>query len=127
MSLDWKRSVIDRDAGCVVHHDCEGELQAHHVVTQQHLRKRHLDCAWDRRIGVTVCERAHRRHHSAHERIPYDSLPTEVVGFVTDLGLDWYLERYYADAPIHEPDLVHDLNPGRARLRSNERKGGYIR
>ena len=126
MSLAWKRAVIDRDAGCVSHHSCEGELQAHHVVTQQHLRKRHLsEHAWDRRIGVTLCELAHRRHHSARERISYDSLPEEVVGFVTDLGLDWYLERYYAGAPTHE--LVEDLNPGRARLRGFERKGGYVR
>jgi hypothetical protein len=125
--LEWKRAVIDRDAGCVVHHDCEGRLQAHHVVTQQHLRKRDLDCAWDRRIGVTVCERAHGRHHSAHERIPYDALPSEVVSFVGELGLDWYLERYYADAPI--PELQEDLAlaTGRARRRSWEQRGGFVR
>jgi hypothetical protein len=93
---DWKRAVIDRDAGCIVCHDCEGELQAHHVVTQQHLRKHGLsEHAWDRRIGVTLCELAHRRHHSARERLDVDSLPSEVVGFVKELGLDWYLERHY--------------------------------
>lgn len=127
MSLAWKRSVIDRDAACVVRHDCEGELQAHHVVTQQHLRKRGLDCAWDRRIGVTVCERAHRRHHSARERIPYESLPAEVVGFVTELVGPDYLVRYYPGAPVPAPDLVQDLNPARARPRGMERKGGYVR
>lgn len=124
--LEWKRAVISRDAGCVVYHDCEGELQAHHVVSQQHLRKRGLgDWAWDRRIGVTVCERAHRRHHSARERISVDCLPSEVVGLVHALGLDWYLERYYADAPA--PDLQRDISVGRARFRSVERKGNVVR
>lgn len=97
--LAFKRAVLDRDAGCVVYHHCEGEFHAHHVVTQQHLRKRGLgDWAWDRRIGVTLCERAHRRHHSGRERISIDVLPTEVVKFVESLGLDWYLERYYGAA-----------------------------
>lgn len=98
-TLRWKRRVIDRDATCVLWHDCEGDLQAHHVVTQQHLRKRGLSRhAWDRRIGLTVCERGHRRHHSALERIPFNVLPSEVVSFVTELGLDWYLERFYDQA-----------------------------
>ena len=128
MSLAWKRAVIDRDAGCVAHHHCEGELQAHHVVTQQHLRKRHLsEHAWDRRIGVTVCERAHRRHHSARERIPFDSLPNEVASFVAELVGPDYLVRYYPGAPVPEPELLEDLSPGRARLRGFERKGGYVR
>lgn len=94
--LDWRNSVIARDAACVVWHDCEGVLECHHVVTQQHLRKHGLDHArWDRRIGVTVCERAHRRHTLAVERIPFDVLPDEVVTFVEELGFGWYLERYY--------------------------------
>lgn len=93
----WKRRVIARDAACVLWHACEGELQAHHVVTQQHLRKRGLSRhAWDRRLGVTVCELGHRRHHSARERIPLDALPTEVREFVCDLVGPDYLERFYA-------------------------------
>lgn len=115
--LEWKRAVLSRDAACVVYHSCDGDLQAHHVVTQQHLRKRGLgDWAWDRRIGVTVCELAHRRHHSARERISVDCLPSEVVGLVHALGLDWYLERYYADAPTLQDDLQQQV-AGRARLR----------
>jgi hypothetical protein len=125
-TLEWKRSVLDRDAGCVVWHDCDGDLQAHHVVTQQHLRKRGLgDWAWDRRIGVTVCELAHRRHHSARERIRFEVLPSEVVVLVHALGLDWYLERYYAGTPIPEPEKPRSC--GRARPRGWERKGGYVR
>lgn len=105
-TLRWRRRVVDRDVTCVLWHECEGDLHAHHVVTQQHLRKRGLSRhAWDRRIGLTVCERGHRRHHSALERIPVDVLPAEVVGFVTDLGLGWYLERYYqASASAEEPE-----------------------
>lgn len=125
-TLAWKRSVLDRDAGCVVYHDCEGDLQAHHVVTQQHLRKRGLgDWAWDRRIGVTVCELAHRRHHSARERISFEVLPTEVVKLVTDLVGPDYLARYYPGAPVPEPEKPR--SDGRARLRGFERKGSYVR
>lgn len=120
-TLRWKRRVLDRDATCILYHECEGDLQAHHVVTQQHLRKRQLSRhAWDRRIGVIVCERGHRRHHSARERIPVDCLPSEVVAFVTELGLDWYLERFYESPP--KPDLPsppegRSGTPSRARLR----------
>lgn len=97
--LAWKRAVVSRDAACVVYHHCEGELQAHHVITQQHLRKRGLgNVLWDRRIGVTVCEKAHRRHTLAIERIPRDCLPVEVETFVQSLELGWMLERYYGVA-----------------------------
>ena len=120
MSLAWKRAVLDRDGACVLWHlDCEGDLHAHHVVTQQHLRKRGLtQHAWDRRIGVTVCERGHRRHHAATERICVDFLPAEVVAFVTELGLDWYLERYYQpsanpEAPEPSSSAPTGVSPSR--------------
>lgn len=95
----WKYEVLRRD-GCVVHDDpadCELPMQAHHVITQQALRKRGLSgAAWDPRIGVGVCYRAHRRHTLAVERIPLARLPLTVRAFVHGLGLDWMLERYYA-------------------------------
>lgn len=98
--LAWKRSVLDRDATCLLwHDDCEGDLQAHHVVTQQHLRKHGLTrYAWDRRIGMTVCELGHRRHHASVQRIPFDVIPLEVVRFVNEIGLGWYFERHYGEA-----------------------------
>lgn len=93
----WRDAVLQRDRGCIVHDDpldCDGPLQAHHVVTQQHLRKRKLPL-WDPRIGVAVCEKAHRRHTSAVERISVECIPCEVLDYVAELGLGWMLERYY--------------------------------
>jgi len=95
--LDWKRRVCLH--GCILHESpegCEGPLQAHHVVTQQTLRKRGLDNAiWDTRMGVAVCERSHIRHTLASSRIRFEDLPASVVEYVQNLGLQWYLDRYY--------------------------------
>lgn len=98
--LAWRNAVMDRDQGCVVHRnpaDCIPPFQAHHVVTQHHLRKHgHGDALWDPRVGVCVCEGAHVRHTKAVERIPVECLPGEVVAFVRELGLGWTLDRYYS-------------------------------
>jgi hypothetical protein len=94
--LDWKRRVCLN--GCVVHHNggCEGPLQAHHVISQQALRRRGLDRElWNVRNGVAVCEQAHRRHTLAVERICYDDLPYAAFQFANEHGLAWMIDRYY--------------------------------
>ncbi len=94
---EWKRRVCH--GGCIIHDDpadCDGPLQGHHVISQQHLRRDgHADVVWDVRIGVGICEAAHTDHTRGTRRIPRDRLPSPVVAFVHDLGLDWRLERYY--------------------------------
>jgi hypothetical protein len=94
---EWKRRVCLH--GCAVHDDpadCDGVLQAHHVITQGHLRKHGLEGAlWDVRNGLCCCEGAHRRHTLAVERIRRDRLPAETVGFAEEHGLGWKLDRYY--------------------------------
>lgn len=74
-----------------------GPLQAHHVVSQQHLRKRGLwRLQWDVRIGVCVCEEAHRRHTLAVERLSRDVLSPATVALIESTpALDGYLDRYY--------------------------------
>lgn len=101
--LDFKvRVVALDDAACVFHdlpEDCDGDLQAHHVVTQQQLRKagRH-DLLWDPSNGATVCEKAHRRHTLAVARLPYRVLPARCIAFARRHGFEDILSRYYDPA-----------------------------
>lgn len=98
--IDFKIAVLATDRGCVVHEDeseCEGDVHAHHVVTQQQLRQAgREDLLWDPRNGATVCELAHRRHHRAIQRIPYDRLPERCIAFAREYGFDDVLTTYYA-------------------------------
>ena len=100
--LDWKRRVCLN--GCLVHRnrdDCEGPLQAHHVITQQALRRRGLDAyLWDTRNGFCACEGTHRRHSLAVERICYDDLPYSAFQFANEHRLAWMIDRYYPRRPV---------------------------
>ena len=99
--LDFKVAVLALDAGsCVAASDdseCEGEVQAHHCVTQQQLRKYGLaHYRWDPCVGASVCERHHRRHHNRSEPIGLAALPMRVLTFAATFDLMFVLERYYA-------------------------------
>lgn len=95
---EWKARVLS-SGPCVAHDDpseCEGEIRAHHVITQQALRNRGLDgFRWLVANGVPVCELAHRRHHSGHTRIRRDQLPSYAIAFAESHGLGWMIDRYY--------------------------------
>lgn len=99
---EWKRVVTMNGCDvCGPGSDCE-DVQSHHVITQQQLRKRGLEhLLWDHRNGLAVCERRHRRHTRAIERIRYGQLLIRNVVFAEEVGLDWILERYY---PANPPD-----------------------
>lgn len=107
--FEWKRRVCLN--GCQVHDDpadCSGPIEGHHLITQQSLRKRgHSHDVWDIRNGLGVCQRAHRRHTSAKERIPYEKIPQEAIEFAREIGVEWHLDRYY-------PRLGDTVNPGSA-------------
>jgi hypothetical protein len=96
---DFKVAVLAADRGCVVHDDpldCDGPLQAHHVVSQQRLRRTgRLDLAWDPANGASVCERAHTRHTLGVERIALSRLPARCVSFAAVHGFGYVLERTY--------------------------------
>ncbi len=87
------------DRGCVAAtpmSECEGDVQAHHVITQQQLRKLGLDVLlWDPANGAAVCERHHRRHHNRREPIAKLSLPKRCRDFCVRHGLTDVLDRYY--------------------------------
>jgi hypothetical protein len=94
----WQRLVLMRDQGCVLKGQgpCEEPYEAHHLLTQQQLRKRGLsDVAYDVRNGMGLCNRHHRRHTRAVERIPFAVLPERAHEFAAELGLGWLLDRYY--------------------------------
>ncbi len=101
--LVFKVAVLAVDRGCLVHDDpfdCGGDVQAHHVITQQQLRKHGLDeFRWDPRNGMAVCDRAHDRHHAGVSRIPLDVVPARCKAFATENGLDYLLDRFYAPGP----------------------------
>lgn len=99
--LEWKCRVLQKQKcllSVVRGHVCEGPTQAHHVITQQQLRKRGLlKYRWAVANGVPVCEKAHTRHTGAVERLPRALLPPETVSFAEELGLVHLIERYYQD------------------------------
>jgi hypothetical protein len=99
-SLDFKVAVLAVDGGCVAASEespCDGELQAHHAITQQQLRRAGLDAyLWDPDVGAALCERHHRRHHSRREPVRLAALPERVFRFATRHGLVHVIERVYA-------------------------------
>lgn len=96
--FEWKTRVL-ASGGCAVHDDpmcCEFPMRAHHVVTQQSLRKHGLKVLrWETDNGLPVCEGAHRRHHSGLLRIPRERLPAAAIRFAENAGLGYLIERYY--------------------------------
>lgn len=94
----WRDLVLERDQGCSVHPnpaDCAEGFQAHHVVAQQELRKRRPDLIWNPLVGMGVCGKAHRQHHSRVRPIAFAEIPYSVVVFVCEHGLRDYLDRRY--------------------------------
>ena len=104
--LEWKRRVC-MSGKCIVHVQdpsrCAGPLQAHHVLSQQHLRKHGLNhLRWETNLGVPICEKGHTKHTQATQRIKFEHLPSHVTRFIEELGFAWYLERYYEQEATHD-------------------------
>lgn len=90
---------------------CEGEggvvgeclcgspaVHAHHVVYEQHVRRRGGDVADERNL-IGLCYDCHRRHHNRVAVLPLSVLPGEAVDFAHELMGDAatdYFRRYYA-------------------------------
>ena len=72
--------------------------QLHHVVYQQHVRKRGGDLG-DERNFLPLCYECHRRHHSRHAVLAASCLPDAAWQFADELmgeAAPDYLGRYYA-------------------------------
>jgi hypothetical protein len=97
--LEFKVAVLALDGRCLAHadqRDCSGPLQAHHVLSQQQLRKRGFpERLWDPANGMTVCEGAHSRHTLAVERLTIAAVPARCIRFARELDLEHLLERFY--------------------------------
>lgn len=92
--------LIVTQHGCQVHDDpldCEGPVQAAHIIPKQTLRKMRFtpEVVWDPRNGIGACYKAHRRSDAALERFPVEYIPAEAWQFARELGLEWKLERQY--------------------------------
>ncbi len=69
-------------------HVCDGEMQAMHVVPKQTLKRRGLrHLIWDPVNAVNGCERVHRRHDLAVEKIPRSALPGRCVHWAERHGV----------------------------------------
>ncbi len=91
----WTRNLghckVCADGGCL------GPIQGHHLITKQALKKRGLEIhLWDIRNRLAVCERRHDLHTRRIEPISRDLIPPEAWEFADELGLRWWLERFYA-------------------------------
>lgn len=97
-SKAWRNAVLDRDQGCLVHAnpaECSEGWQAHHVVTQQVLRREQPGALWDPLSGMCVCGLAHRQHHASRVLILHVAIPLAVRAFLTEQGFGSYLYRHY--------------------------------
>lgn len=94
----WKASI--RGRGCEVcsarGEECDGHLEAHHVVEKKTLKKRGLGhLLWDPDNGLCACYRAHRRHTNRTQPIERRLLRPENESFALRHGLVDALERLY--------------------------------
>lgn len=77
-------------------HECDGPLQAMHVVPKQTLKRRELrHLLWTPENGIAGCERIHRRHDLAVEKIDRALLPQRCIDFARKHGLMDALERHW--------------------------------
>lgn len=84
-------------------HECDGPLQAMHVVSKHTLKRRGLRRhLWDIENGVPGCYRLHRRHDLAVEKIPRALLPERCIEWAARLGVLDSLERHWPGTPFDE-------------------------
>lgn len=70
------------------------ELQAHHVVPQQRLRRAGLHALLlDERMGLCLCAWHHQRHTNRRQPVPTALLPAETVDLVEEIGFGWMLNN----------------------------------
>lgn len=77
-------------------HICDGRVENHHVIDREKLNQiGRPDLVYDVRNRFRIDHRTHRRHTTAVERIPFEWLPAAAIEFAREIGLVWWLERFY--------------------------------
>lgn len=106
-TVAWRAARNDRCEvrGC----DSKRLLRQHHVVYDQHVRKRGGD-PWDPRDSFTACHNCHSRHHSgADYRMHVADLTDANLAFAVELlgayAVDYFI-RYYAGERSEIEDLL---------------------
>lgn len=79
--------------------ECQGDVQGHHAVSKQALKRRGLHAfLWDTRNKIDVCTHRHEQVTNAYRPISAELLPDDVWAFAADVGLTWWVERMYGAA-----------------------------
>ena len=91
----WRAEVMAASQGRSV---VSGERadDAHHLITEQRLRKDgRLDLITHPMMGVALTRAEHAAHHAAMPRLALSSLPAGKVAWVREQGYGGSLDRYY--------------------------------
>lgn len=99
---------------CLVCGDVVGtHWHAHHVVTQQHIRRADGD-PWDPRNAMRLCAPCHDAHHNRSRPIPGWSVPAAAGRFAIELlgqeQAEAYFERYYDWSSPNRQEAEHGRN-----------------
>lgn len=82
---------------------CRGQVQAHHVISQECLRKHGFSTRlMDLRNRLPVCEHRHEQHTNRFRPIPRELLPASAFEFADETGLGWWLDRQYPASTLVE-------------------------
>jgi hypothetical protein len=104
--MTLREIVYSVDDGCCVNcgehqmrHASPWDWQAHHVLKQQWLKRRHAPDEFlsGPKVTILLCKRCHERHESRTATIPLEKLPARVVDGASELG-PWaedLLRRYH--------------------------------
>jgi hypothetical protein len=100
------RVAVCSEGRCAVESEaCYGRLEAHHVTSQQHIRRfattnklteeETAELIWEPRNGISLCANHHERHTLALEPVPRSVLPEDALVFADSLGLSYLLDKLY--------------------------------
>lgn len=92
----WREQTIR--GGCVMPGPHEGPRQGHHILPKRVLKREGFeDRFWDTRNGLCLCELHHVRHERRLQAVPRSLLPEGAFAFAGEMGLGWWLERFYPE------------------------------